>query len=162
MVSTAGGSNVSHVRERCVRPLRPGSIHPNKPFFGEVEYDFIMWIDSDIVFNPEDVQKLIDRDLDIVAGLYNASDGNFACQLDETVKEIKKVQPVEVVWVGMGFMLMKCGVLENIDAPWFQSTLVDGMFVTEDVYFCMMARKAGFKVFVDPEVTVRHLKEHLL
>lgn len=164
IVSTAGGSNVSHVRERCVRPLRPGTTRPKEPFFGEVDYDYIMWIDSDIVFNPQDFQTLLDKDREIIAGLYNASDGNFACRViddaDGATKQV--IEPVEAEWVGMGFMLIKRGVLEMIEPPWFQSTVVDGQFVTEDIYFCLMARKAGFKVYVDPEVTVRHLKEHLL
>jgi len=163
VASTAGGSNVSKVRERCVRPLKPGTLHPKEPFFGEIDYDYIMWIDSDIIFQPEDFAKLLERDLEIVAGLYNATDGNFACRVVDDAEGATKqvIEPVEAEWVGMGFMLIKRGVLEMIEPPWFQTTVVDGQFVTEDIYFCMMARKAGFKIYVDPEVTVRHLKEKL-
>ena len=164
VVSTAGGSNVSKVRERCVRPFKPGSLHPNEPFYGEIDYDYIMWIDSDIIFNPEDFQKLLDKDLDIVAGLYNAADGNFACRIvdDSDGKTKQVVGPVEAEWVGMGFMLMKRGVLEAITPPWFQTTVVDGQFLTEDIYFCYMARNAGIKVYVDPNVVVKHVKELII
>jgi len=30
--------------------------------------------------------------------------------------------------------------------------------VSEDVYFCAKAREAGFKIWVDPRVKVKHLK----
>jgi len=161
VISTAGGSNVSKVRERCVRPFRPGSTHPKEPFFGEIDYNHIMWIDSDIAFEPYHFQRLLNRNLDVVAGLYNATDGNFACDVDTGIPP-NDTNPVEVFWAGMGFMLMKRGVLESIEPPWFQTTVVDGKFVNEDVYFCYKAKEAGIKIYVDPEVVVKHLKEQLI
>jgi len=161
VVSTAGGSNVSKVRERCVRPFRPNTVHPKVPFFGEIDYSHIMWIDSDIVFEPHHFMGLRYRNLDIVAGLYNAADGNFACEVVDTIPP-SGTKPVEVLWAGMGFMLIKKGVLESIKPPWFQTTMAGGKFVTEDIYFCYKAREAGFKVYVDPEVVVKHLKEQLI
>ena len=44
---------------------------PNqKPFQGKVDYDVIVWIDSDIIFTPEDVFKLLDSPHDVTAGVY--------------------------------------------------------------------------------------------
>ena len=40
------------------------------PWQGKKEYDYIMWIDSDIVFKPEHFFKLLEHDKDIVSGLY--------------------------------------------------------------------------------------------
>jgi len=161
VVSTAGGSNVSKVRERCVRPFRPGTKHPKKPFFGEIDYSHIMWIDSDIVFEPHHFQNLMDKNLDIIAGLYNDANGNFACEIDTSISP-DGTNPAKAIWAGMGFMLIKKGVLESIEPPWFQTTVVDGKFVTEDIYFCYKAREAGLKIYVDPEVVVKHLKEQLV
>ena len=39
------------------------------PFNGQVDYDYIMWIDSDIVFSPQHFFNLLQHDKDIVSGL---------------------------------------------------------------------------------------------
>jgi len=41
-----------------------------KPFDGKVDYDYLMWIDSDMVFEPENFFKLLDHDKDVVSGMY--------------------------------------------------------------------------------------------
>jgi GT2 family glycosyltransferase len=166
IVSTAGGSNVSKVRERCVRPFREGSDHPKEPFYGEVDYDYIMWIDSDIAFEPPDFEKLLEKDCDIIGGLYKNAKGDFVCQIDDTIRaeaytSIK--EPVEVYWTGFGFVLMKKGILENIEPPWFQTAPIDthdrkDVFATEDIFFCYRAREAGFKIYIAPDVVVKHYK----
>ena len=38
------------------------------PWQGKKEYDYNMWIDSDIVFKPEHFFKLLELDKDIVSG----------------------------------------------------------------------------------------------
>ena len=40
------------------------------PWQGKKDYDYIMWIDSDQVFEPNDFFKLLEHDKDIVSGLY--------------------------------------------------------------------------------------------
>ena len=47
-----------------------------KPFNGQIDYDYIMWIDSDIVFIPQHFQKLLShKKEDIVSGIYMKDDG---------------------------------------------------------------------------------------
>lgn len=49
-----------------------------KPFDGKIEYDVLVWIDSDIVFGPQQVMDLIDgalNDHPVVSGLYMMDDG---------------------------------------------------------------------------------------
>ena len=49
-----------------------------KPFNGK-EYDYILWIDNDIIFTPEDFQKLYKEDKDVISGLYvMANNTHFA------------------------------------------------------------------------------------
>ena len=49
---------VSDARQKCL----------NKAL--TLEYDYIMWIDSDIIFEPNDFKQLLSQDKDIVSGLY--------------------------------------------------------------------------------------------
>ena len=41
-----------------------------KPFGGKLFYDYMMWIDSDIVFTSKDFFKLVDMKKDIASGWY--------------------------------------------------------------------------------------------
>jgi len=62
IIAMSGGSNVSKVRDRCLRPPSSKPAKPKLPLYGDVDYDYIMWIDSDMHFFPDDFQKLLDRD----------------------------------------------------------------------------------------------------
>ena len=69
---------------------------------------------------------------------------------------------INVAYTGMGFMLIKRGVFEAIEYPWFKPIekrighMVD--FTMEDVAFCLRAREKGFKILIDPAVRVGHEK----
>lgn len=41
-----------------------------KPFDGKLDYDYIMWIDSDIIFKPKDLDKLISNDVDVDSSFF--------------------------------------------------------------------------------------------
>lgn len=66
----------------------------------------------------------------------------------------------------MGFILVKKGVFESMEYPWFKpiekkiGNMVD--FTMEDVAFCLTAREKGFEIYVDPTVRVGHEKKVIL
>jgi hypothetical protein len=142
---------------------------------GKYTYGKIFWIDSDISWDIEMFQKILESDLDIVGGLYQSNpNGQVACAIADSngrptlVREtdfFMQYDPVEVFGLGFGFIAMKQGVFENCDRPWFriQGVVWDNLpfecNVGEDYSWCMNARKNGFKVMVDPTVRVRHHKE---
>jgi GT2 family glycosyltransferase len=154
-----------------------------KPFNDEIEYDYTMWIDSDQVFTPKDFEKLLNHNKDIVSGLYMMADmKHFACVKDwdvdyfrkhgtfkfltpEDLKDKKNL--IEVSYNGFGWMLIKKGVFENLEYPWFKGIdydLGDGVvdFSSEDASFCKRVIENGYKVFVDPQVIVGHEKTVVL
>ena len=45
------------------------------PFDGKLDYDFIMWIDSDQVFSVNSFISLLKHDKDVVSGLYLMKNG---------------------------------------------------------------------------------------
>ena len=60
-------------------------------------------------------------------------------------------------------MLVKRGVFETIEYPWFEPEffyLNDDIkdFCSEDVGFCRKAGKTGFDIWVNPNVIVGHEK----
>jgi hypothetical protein len=142
---------------------------------GEFTYDKILWIDSDIEWTTEDLERIWKSELDIVSGLYQTHPNgtvavNFPDEAGRPTK-VNKVEfllhddPVEVGGVGFGFVAMKCGVFESIKRPWFLIRRIkwdDVDFYTnvgEDYSWCANAQKAGYKIWVDPTVKVLHHKE---
>lgn len=182
VLSQRYNSNVYYVRTHCLG----GNVlagPTQQPWGGRLPYDYIMWIDSDILFSPEQFDTLLSRQKDIVGGLY-FMEGNtqFACVKDwdedyyRTHGTFKFLQPpdlskdgglMEVAYNGFGFLLMKKGVIESVKYPWFSPEHVkfnDSIqeFASEDVSFCMKARRAGHKIYADPSVIVGHEKTQIL
>ena len=154
-----------------------------KPFQGGVDYDVMMWIDSDIVFKPDDFFALLESPHDVTAGMYMMEDlQHFA-----TVKEwdedffakngtFKFMKPEDLVgldssylpvaYTGMGWMMIRKGVVETIKYPWFHSDLQTvGSLVdmnSEDVSFCRALQAAGHTIHVDTKIRVGHQKLMLI
>jgi hypothetical protein len=156
-----------------------------KPFDGKLDYDYLMWIDSDIIWHPSQVLALIKHQQDIVQGVYYTEDGQtfpFCEYWDEDFFErngyfkfinVERLEQLrkkgglhEVYYGGLGFTLVKGGVFEQLKYPWFETEkLRIGNSVDicmEDVHFCIKARRVGFKILIDPFIHVGHKKGIIL
>ena len=157
------------------------------PWQGKLQYDYQLWIDSDIVFNLEAFYKLIWMDKDIAAGWYVTEDGrttsvahwleedefeqNGGVMNHEMVDGIqKRRKPFTCDYTGFGWVMIKKGVFEHPDMkyPWFapqmqvfESGAVQDM-CGEDVSFCLEAIKAGFEIWCDPTIRVGHEKMRII
>lgn len=172
-------SHVSDARETTLNGSKDGNnFSDSRPFKGQLTYDKLMWIDSDIGWSPADFMSLYGADEDIISGAYLLGNGAVAAHklenrnaytLDE-VKELK--EKVKIASAGFGFMAVKKGVFESLSRPWFQSaqaevTLGNGQqhsfnIMGEDVSWCVRAKEAGFDVWLDPNVKLIHQKQYLL
>jgi hypothetical protein len=180
--SRVGIANLFDVRNLCLGG-HVSKGENQKPFNGEVNYTHLMWIDSDIIFNQDQFQRLLNRDRDIISGLYHMAgpkqefaavreldneyfSKNFSFQYLRQSDIDGHSEPLEVSYAGLGFMLIKKGVVEALTYPWFRpleqrvGNLVD--IYSEDVSFCLRVREAGFKIFVDPTVILGHEKTTIL
>ena len=74
IISSHQSSNVHFVRNMCLGAdvLRGKD---QKPFDGKLNYDFIMWIDSEQVFSVNAFISLLRHDTDVVSGLYLMQNG---------------------------------------------------------------------------------------
>lgn len=132
-------------------------------------YDYLFSVDSDIVLPKDTLVKMLEADKDIISGLYiqripdrhtlevymdtpNGGCGNIPYEL------IKDRGVVEIAACGMGCSLIKGDVFRKLDYPHFvyKSAIDHKDTVSEDVYFCMKARAAGFKVWADASIMCDH------
>ena len=159
-----GGNNVS------------GKNQP--PFQGVAQYDYMVWIDSDMVWQGQDILKLLSLDKDIASGCYLmqnathypivekldysklATNGTFEFMSREDLNS--KTQPFSVSYTGFGMLVIKQGVFESMEYPWFRPRWITYNnftdFTSEDVSFCWTAQDNGYEIWVDPSVRVGHEK----
>lgn len=171
--SNAYESHVADARETTLSGTKDNSVLENRPFQGLLNYKKILWIDSDIVWTPEDVIKLYESDKDIVSGAYLLATGEVtaypvALKRALTYDEVLPMtELMKVGAIGFGFVCIKQGVFESLSRPWFQSAIttltVDGKDFTfpiigEDISFCERARANGYDIWFDPTVRVTHHK----
>ena len=177
MISQQYSSVVHFARAKCLGgDVLKGP--DQKPFQGQVEYDAMMWIDSDIVFKPDDFFALLESPHDVTAGLYMMEDlQHFATVKDwndeyfEKKGTFKFLQPDDIIgsphyipvsYTGMGWMFIKKGVVEDLKYPWFSSPLQTiGSLVdmsSEDVAFCKALTAAGHTIYIDTKIRVGHQK----
>ena len=182
MISQQYSSVVHFARAKCLGgDVLKGP--DQKPFQGQVDYDAMMWIDSDIVFKPEDFFRILESPHDVTAGYYMMEDLQNVAAVQDWNEEyfaktgsFKFLRPddlvaapeyLEVSYAGMGWMLIKKGVVESIKYPWFWSglqtvgrtegpSLVD--MNSEDVSFCKALKAAGHPVYLDTKLRVGHQK----
>lgn len=129
----------------------------------------LLFIDSDMVFEPEDIEKLLKRDKDIIGAPYNYRflPPKLTVKIqDEQGNKVLKEMPdgtIECYAVCTGFMLIKTEVFRNIPHPWFffEQDKKGKLICGEDVWFCRQARKAGYKIYFDPTTNVKHIGNYL-
>jgi hypothetical protein len=155
------------------------------PWDGKLEYDYQLWIDSDIVFNSESFWRVLSMDKDIACGWYVTEDGsttsvahwleeddfksNGGVMNHETIDTItKRRKPFTVDYTGFGWTLIKKGVFESLEYPWFapKMQVFDSGEVQdmcgEDVSFCLDAKEKGYEIWCDPTIRVGHEKTRIL
>jgi len=140
-----------------------------------------LWIDSDVGFNPDDVEKLRNHQLPIVAGIYaKKAKRELACKfLDDTrgIQFGKKGGLIELMYAATGFLHVRREAYLDIQhklnlptcnlsfgeaiVPWFQPLIREYQgnpwYLGEDFAFCERARQAGFRIMADTSIRLWHI-----
>jgi hypothetical protein len=174
-----------YVRNMCLGGNTMAGIK-QLPYGGRIDYDYMMWIDSDQVFKPEHLEKLLNDDKDIVSGLYMMCNGEQYATVENIDHEFfkthggyqfltkddiqERTELFKVDYTGFGWVLVKYGVFESLEYPWFRpywteyeigNRLIKD-FSMEDAAFCIDIKEKGYDIWVDPTVIVGHEKMMIL
>ena len=132
--------------------------------------DYILWIDSDMMFAPDVLKRLLDdRDKgDIITGLYFRRVAPFSPVLFEKLEitdegtafanydNLPQEQIFEVGGCGFGCVLTPVSVIMDVFAKY--RTCFDPLGgVGEDLAFCWRARSLGYKVVCDQSIKLGHV-----
>lgn len=172
--SMAYASHVGDAREMTLSGSAHNTLDESRPLKGELTYDKLLWIDSDISWKPEDVWKLYQSDKDIVGGAYLLSNGSVAAyptllKRGYTAQEVLALNTLtKIGGIGFGFICVKQGIFEKLTRPWFQSVLAthvddDGVatdfpIMGEDLSWCKRVSDLGYDIWLDPSVKLTHQK----
>ena len=130
-----------------------------------VRYDYLFAVDSDIVFKPDTLERMLAHNLDIVSGLYiQRKPGQHILELYKNgtnvrYEDVKGKGIIEVDSCGFGCVLIKSEVFRTMVYPhfYYQSAIDHKFTVSEDTYFCNKARTLGFRVFADTDILCEHI-----
>lgn len=130
--------------------------------------EYMLWLDSDIVFPATTAVRLLAHNQPIVAGNYVKRQapckgvayetiGDWENPLDFGVRD----KLVDVEGIGMGCVLMKTEIFNQLPKPWFEFgwSPASNDFLGEDMLLWQKVSAAGYTVKVDTALSqeLRHL-----
>ena len=145
------------------------------------DWDSVVWIDSDISWEPEDLLKLSLHDEDVVAGTYRKKihhSCHFTLKMIRGNEEPDERGLIEVEAVGTGFLRVSRKAMQdlldnekvfytedNTATPnsepliiknLFETGVRDGQMLSEDFFFCAKLRDRGYKIMLDTNIDLGH------
>lgn len=155
-------------------------------FMENKSFTHMLFIDADIVWNPLDVKKLIDHNLECVIGIYpnkqykKKNDKLFLLPSSKVYQPFEcKDNLVRIEYGATGFMLLKREALERIQNDietfnlpsgkdgemiklynYFDCKVINNDYLTEDYYFSYLFNKNGGIIYADRTIHLRHIGAH--
>ena len=124
-------------------------------------FTHVLWVDSDMIFEPEMFDDLWDVKKDIVTGRFISRRPPYpSCQF-VSIDNIERVKdypftPFKIGGTGLAFTLTTCDVLRAVQVQNGTCfTPLNG--VGEDLAFCKRALELGYEIWCEPTVNVGHL-----
>ena len=132
-------------------------------------YDYLFSVDSDISFKSDTLKKMLEHNVDMVAGLYiQRIPGTHQIELYKhndrggftniRYEEIKNKGLVKIGGCGLGCTLIKGNVIRDIDYPHFvyHSAIDHAHTISEDIDFCRKVNEKGFEIYADTSIKCTH------
>jgi len=124
--------------------------------------DYMLWLDSDMVFPATTAVRLLAHNEPVVAGNYIRRQKPYKGVAYKKIGDWEKplsfdVQDelVSVAGVGMGCLLIKTDIFKELSKPWFdfQWTPSSNDFLGEDMYLCQKITAAGYSIKIDTMIS---------
>lgn len=138
------GASIAHLRNFAVQvALDQGA-------------EAILWIDSDMVFPPDALARLLRHEREMVGATYRRRGPPYTA-LGKITGVAGPDGLAAADHLPGGLILVRRHVYEAVAAPWYQDRYEPA--ATEDVTFCEAARATGFDIWCDVALTaeVQHV-----
>lgn len=142
--------------------------------FMESDFDRLVFLDSDVTFEPGSLIKLAYMPVDFVGGCYRhkrAQESYPIIWQNKSELWVNKYGLLEVESLPTGFLALSRKVFETIrdkfperahthfgekSFSYFQMPVQGGILYGEDFFFCREWRALGGHIFLDPEINLTH------
>jgi Sulfotransferase family len=144
-------------------------------------FEELLWIDSDIAFEPDAVERLRSHALPITCGVYpKKGNRSFSSSFSSGTRQVlfgSSGGLIEIPYAGAGFLHTRREVYHAVQRrfrlpvcnerfgpsmiPFFQPLVVpDGVghwYLAEDYSFCYRARECGYAIMADTTIRLMHI-----
>lgn len=136
----------------------------------EYNFDYLMFVDSDVILPDDAMVNMLQGDADIVLGIYprkNTTTGqteiflpgvkDFTDRNNLNLADIPNQDRIAIKGGGLGCALIKCSLFNKLEYPYFKYVEYDnGATLSEDNYFCWKSGQIGAKIECDTRVRCQH------
>lgn len=138
----------------------------------KAEADYVLWLDSDMVFSPDLLQRMLkvcqDEDIDFLTSVcFRRKPPYTPCLFDRLEKTEHGASYTALMSVpegrfkvgacGLAGVLMTTDVLMSVAAR-FNGRMFDPLEgMGEDVSFCWRARQCGYEIWCDSDIELGHV-----
>lgn len=165
-----GDSLVGRARNRLTRE------------FLSTDCTHLLWIDTDLVFSLDHIERIVSHGEAIVGGLYcKKQEGEPQLVLNrfDTIDPLVGDALQSVKYIGTGFMCIAREVFDKMAATWPEDSykadesdlpehdywrvgvyqFADGSkrYLSEDWWFCQRALELGYKIYADMKILLGHV-----
>lgn len=138
----------------------------------KADADDVIWVDSDIAWEPQHALRLLSHDVDVVGGTYRRKDDaeSYVVKCRRENLQIGPTGLIEVEALGCGFLRMSRRAVSHLwdvstaykskgdERRWvFDVRPFKGEVVSEDVGACLRLHDDGIPVYLDPAITCHHV-----
>ena len=137
------------------------------------EFDYVLWLDSDIVFSFNQVKQLyetaVSTKADLVSGVYYTKQNPIYPVIYQKaglgfkgISDLPENKIIDADAVGFGFLLMKTSSLQALASKFGLSELFSAYdketnaYLGEDFMFCKYAKQTGWSIKVNTGIQVGH------
>jgi hypothetical protein len=132
--------------------------------------DYLFFVDTDVIFPPDGLNRLLARNKDIIGGMYNMKvipPVNTIKMADENGKIIAvkdfdvPTKLFQCYAIPSGFMLIKLDAIKDLKKPFNFDYDQNGEFIGEDVGFCKRCHDIGLEIWCDPTINIGHIGSYV-
>jgi hypothetical protein len=135
-----------------------------------LDYDAVIWIDSDLEWNPMWIMELLASDKDVIGGTYRKKTDDAELYTVKTKNLAAEDGLIKVDGLGLGFVKMSKKAIADLweaSEPYENEGrecrmvcdigIIDGQLVSEDNVVMRKLAELGFDVWLDPRMTCCHI-----
>lgn len=126
-------------------------------------FDYVLWLDSDMVFTDDLLEDLQFSGYDFVTGIAIGRRPNYCSCLFEDIRpdSLKRVETYpnntfEVAGCGFACVLIYTEILRGVHMT-YETCFMPLIGYGEDIAFCKRAKELGFRIWAEPAVKVGHI-----